>query len=664
MKKSNLLWMCSLLLGLCLFTACSDDDTTPAPVPSFPELVTKTATAGEVINLSFDANYDWVASISESTYTYFQLLTGEGENATTTKSVSGQPGLQTIRVKVAEDAIFENAPICEVTLQMNGIEQVIARITYPTSERVALVYAPVINNWGSFQSGGMNGDYRYAYEESAMTAESSVKMQWGVERGADEEAANSFYAPVKIAANFDYTVAGPAWMVAAEAGVAGVQEHIIKADINQLPAESTLQTIDILIANTETVAGSFAVEITGYNDFVVVEGFSEEYAYSCEGEAQGYAALEGFLTAADTYVAVLCDATGAAVDWVSLDQTSDDSGSVIKTYTIGATVAANQGATREAYLFFFAGNNAPTDNAMLFSDGAIKEEFIANFATKIVQYPEPATISANWVDDTCVKFAEAASDIDYWFEEGELRNLYIGSKYDICYYGQDAQWGSDSSFKTSRPVKSFKTYSYNMDWSFVELTEGSWAYAESIYTDEELTRFKILTDLSATSAEASLNYITNEYEAVILVEYTDGSYSAIYFHYGTDAGASSSDGVAFENEQYAGWANASLQVLQEGDELYDTYFAEYSSSAYPAQFYHLTYEFPVDQSMYSMVRLVGIDSSLYANPSCDWAYYDAEQQVIVMEAAGAGSANPGAVCFMNGMGVNEIVILCTLNNAE
>lgn len=663
MKKNYFLLLCSVLLSVSFFgTACSEDDTEPVVVaPSFPELVTKTAAAGEVIDITFDANYDWVASISESTYAYFQLLTGEGANATTTKSISGAAGQHTIKVQVAEDVVYENAPVGEVTLAMNGESKVIAQITYPVTERVVSIYAPKMNNWGAFQGGAYDGTLLYAYEEETMAADASIKMLWGTERG-NTDAVNSFFAPVKIVTNFDYTVAGPEWMVAAEAGVAGEQEHIIKADAAKLPADSAVQQIDILGANSETVVASFNVEITGYNNFMVVEGFSEQSEYAFDGEAQ--TAVDGYITAAESYVAVVCDAAGATADWVTVEATSEEE-SVIKTYAVSATVAANSGAARTAYLFFFAKNAVPADYAALFNtDGSVKEEYAANFATVINQYSEPATIAINWLDDTCTTFAEAGADISYWFTEGALRNYYIGSKYDISYYGEWAEYGSDSSFKTTRPVKSFKTYSYTMEGSFVELGEDTWVYAKAFYTDEEMSRFNIYADITAATAEGSLNVNTNEYEAVILVEYTDGTYSAIYFHYSSNAGGSSDSGVAFENEQYAGWAGATLVELKEGDELYDTYFAEYSSSAMPAKFYHLTYQMPIEESMYSMVRLTGIGSDLYANPACEWAYYNQMNQIVVMEAAGAGAETPGAICFKDGNFINKIVILCTLKNAE
>ena len=131
MRKNYFLFLCSILMGVMLLgTACTSDEDS-APAPSFPQKVSKTAVAGEVIELSFEANYDWKATISQNTYTYFQLLNGE----TTTNTLSGVAGKQTIKVNVAEITIFDNAPVGEVTLTMNGESAVIATISYPVTKR-------------------------------------------------------------------------------------------------------------------------------------------------------------------------------------------------------------------------------------------------------------------------------------------------------------------------------------------------------------------------------------------------------------------------------------------------------------------------------------------------------------------------------------------------
>ena len=184
MRKNYFLFLCSILMGVMLLgTACtSDEDSAPAPL--FPQKVTKTAVAGEVIELSFEANYDWKATISQNTYTYFQLLNGE----TTTNTLSGVAGKQTIKVNVAEITIFDNAPVGEVTLTMNGESAVIATISYPVTKREVEVYAPAVNEYGA---------YTEEFCEEALGSDGVLKMVYGIPAlGNDVE--STFYVPVKI----------------------------------------------------------------------------------------------------------------------------------------------------------------------------------------------------------------------------------------------------------------------------------------------------------------------------------------------------------------------------------------------------------------------------------------------------------------------------------
>ncbi len=607
MKKNYFLLLCGLLLSVSAFVACSEEEPTPAPKPTFPDPVSLIAEPGEVIELDFEANYDWSASISEDTYTYFQLLSGE----TAVNKVSGTAGKQTIKVNVVDEVVYDNAPVAEVTLTMSSESHVIATITYPTTQRNVAVYAPKTNNWGSFESGE---ETLYSYNTTAMTDADAVTMVWGVERKNYDDA-DSFYAPVLVETNFDYTLAGPEWMIAAEAGKAGKTEYIIKADVAKIPAESETAAIEVLAG--EQAIASFKVAITGANDFVPQLGFAAESEYAFDGEAINGGLMGSFI--AGNFAKVVCDATGAAAEWLTVSEEAEDGEAVIKNYNVTATAAANDGATsRTAYVFYFAKNAAPADNASLFENGAVKEEYAESLATVVNQYTEPATIKVNgWLDDTCTTFAEAAADIDYWFTEGALRNLHIGTKYDISYFGEWAEYGSDNSFVTSKPVASFKTYAYTLEGSFVELAEDPWAYGESFYTDEELTRFKIMTNLNASTAEGAQNWLTGEYESVILVEYTDGTYSAIYFHYGAAASGGGDDitEITFVDPMTAGMYGATLVQLTEADtELYDPSAVDAMGNPIPQ--YHLTYKYA------GTVLPLSVPSYDFAYPQAEWIMYE------------------------------------------
>lgn len=260
MKKNYFLLMCSVVLSFALLaTSCSKEDA-PAPAPTFPEKVTQKVFAGQTVELTFSANYDWTATISEETYTYFQLLNGE----TKTNTLTGKAGDQTIRVAVADVAVYENAPVATVTLTMNNESKVIAELHYPLSQRQLLFFAPQQNSYGGYKSGTYGGEYAYAYEETAMAEGAVLKTIYGVERGNQEESpVDTFFVPVMVQADFEYTLVGPEWMVATAAGKVGLQEHIIKADASKIPDNTATYTIEVLVAGTETVVGSFDVEMVG-----------------------------------------------------------------------------------------------------------------------------------------------------------------------------------------------------------------------------------------------------------------------------------------------------------------------------------------------------------------------------------------------------------------
>lgn len=652
MKKNYFLFLSSILLGVILLgTSCSSDDEVAPEAPSFPNKVTKSVTAGEVVELSFNANYEWTATISQSTYTYFQLLNG----STTTNTLSGGVGAQTIRVNVADVTVYDSAPTAEVTLKMNGESAVIATLTYPVTRREFAVYAPQKNEFGAFTE---------EYETTALGNDESLVMVYGTpELGTD--AASTFYTPAKIVSNYAYTLEGPAWLQAVETGQAGETEYLFKADNTQIPASTEVATISVKVADSDTMVDTFDITITGADDYLALAGFDEQSVYTHEGN--GVTPISGIATSSKSAIVKVCDANGAEVDWAEVAFAEwDAEGATIQDRMVSAlSVEANTSSSaREAYVFVFAKNQAPAEGAKLVEDGVVASDYADNLATTLVQYSTPATIAVNGtLDETCTAFAEAGAEIDYWFSEGELGDLYIGSKYDIFYFGKDAEWGKDNSFVSSRPISQFKVYSYTLEGSFVELTSGSWIKCDNFYTNDKLSRFKIEANINASTAEGSLNINTGDYEAVILVEYNDGSYSAIYFHYNENAGATSNSGVAFVDPNLAGQAQATLTELKEGDELYDTYFAEYSSSAMPAQFYHLVYEYPIGASMAMCVELTGLDN-LTPKAIGEWVSFDSERNAILMDAAGAGSQNPAAVVFKDENMVNKVVILCTLLSAE
>ena len=538
MKKNYFSLLCAALLSIGLLgTACSDDGNTtttpdeptqtpetPAVVePSFPEAVVKTATAGEEIELTFDANYDWKATISEESYTYFQLLDGEN----TTKTITGTKGDDiTITVKVADVTIYEDAPSTEVTLTMNNKSKVIATITYPITDRTFEVYAPEYNEYGVFEG---------EYAEEAIAEDDVLEMVYGAPAKGEE---STFFVPAKLVANFPFIIAGPEWMVALEAGVAGDNEVIIMADPTKIPAAATEATIDILVdSDSEEPFTSFKVSLAGADSYIAVDNLDEEgdveellveYTFDAKLTANSEKLSSRPFTASKDVVIKVVDEKGKAIDWftVAADEW-DAEGSTIQTRTLSiSNVKANEAQTsREAYIYV-----VPKAKAADFDIKKAAEYYVAT----VEQHAAPATlaIDEDRFDTTTTKFGVAAEDINFWFTEGALSDIYIGNRYDISYYGEDAEWGSDNYFITSRAIASFEYYAYDAYGSFVKLTDdNTWVTASAFGPDEEKFKFNIFVDDSADSFNDSIFALTGEAEAVILVKYTDGTYSGIYFHY-------------------------------------------------------------------------------------------------------------------------------------
>lgn len=634
--------MCGLLLSVCGFVACSDDNTTPAPEPTFPELVTKTATAGEVIEIAFNANYDWTATISEDTYTYFQLLSGES----TVNTLSGVAGEQIIKVQVADETVYEDAPVAEVTLTMNEISQVIAKITYPTTARETAVYAPEVNSWGGFKSAGIGSELLYSYNTTAMTAEDVVAMEWGVERKNYDDA-DTFFAPVLVDANYDYTLAGPEWMTATEAGVAGQTEYIIKADATKIPENSETATIDVL-AGEEAIA-SFKVSITGSADFAPQMALTSEAEYAYDGEAIN-GGLTGTLVAGN-FVKVVCDATGAAAEWLTVTETTEEGDTAIKTYEVSATAETNEGTEpRTAYVFYFAANSVPAADAVLFDEeGNVKEEYFNNLAATVTQYTEPATIEGTEVDDTCATFAEVDNTFeDTWFFDD--LGVYIGSKYTLNYWGEWAVYAHEYTYFTaSRPIASITCYAYNDGGSLVEV-DNDWVSAATFGAEEEKVQFRVYCEDLSLIPEAAKNWKTGNGEAVILIEHTDGSYSAIYFHIG--AGAAGGDDiteVTFVDPMTAEMYGATLVQLTEADtDLYDASAVDEAGNAIPQ--YHLTYKYA------GTSLAISVPSYDFAYPQADWIMYEGPntELYIMMETSEAAT---GVLNFYKGSSV-AVRIVC------
>ena len=629
MKKNIFYLMCGLLSFSMLFTACSSDDPI---IPEFPSEVSEVLVSNGTKTITINPNVDWSIELSNKTDFYIK----DGNNEVYT--MRGVAGEYTITIGAREVVDFDEDHTCDVTMTMQNDVKTIAKFTVNKIARVLKVYSAQVNENGSF----VKEAGKYVYTAEPVESISFVDV-WG-----------EYIAPVKVVSNFAFNVVGPEWMTPSEGGEANSEvELVFSADANNLPSADATADVQFIDANKQDKVGAtISLSIVGSSNVISI-AFDENVFFSYDGEDEP---AVGYITSdkdAD-FVAVATD--GSEASWVTIEASWDNEGTSIQEREVYISASANEGATsRVAYVFALPAAKAVENVADLVADGVVKEEYADYLVTTVTQHSEPATISANFVDDTCTTFAEAGSNIDYWFTEGALRDYYIGSKYDISYFGEWAMYGSDSSFKTSRPIDSFEVYSYNMEGSFVNITETSWVTVDAFYTDEEMSRFRLNTDLSAASAEGSLNLNTNEYEAVVLVKYTDGTYSAIYFHYSEQvAGGNTSGGPEFAYPDYVWMDGTSLVELTEG-EWYNV-FAEFGVPVY-----QLTYT-STAPSMSMFKNLPQICMNVMES---DWLAYEYGEEFQMITMAESGNGQVGALYFQDGAtGAGKFIIVCTLQLGE
>ena len=610
-----------------LFTACSEDEPI---VPEFPsEIQTPSMESNGSQTITITPNVKWALELSNKTD--FYIKDGEAKVYT----MQGQPGEYTITIFAEQFVDFDADRTCDVNLTMGGQTKTVATVTVEKIARELKVYPAKVNNYGSF----VKEAGKYVYAEEAVDAISFVDV-WG-----------DFLAPVKIVSNFLFSVVGPEWMAAANGGEANTAvELVFTADSNNLPAADTTADVKFIDAgNEEKVGATITLSIAGTSK-VMSASFDEavSFTYNDEEPAVGYVRSDKDVQ----FVAVATD--GSQASWITIQDSWEAEGTSLQEREVSISASANEGdAARVAYVFAIPAAVTVDNIADLVAEGQVNEAYAAYLLTTVTQYSVPAVITGGWIDDTCTTFAEAGADVNFWFEEWALREYQIGSKYDISYFGEDAKWGSGSSFKSSRPIESFEVFAYNMEESFVNITETSWVTVQVNNTnDAGESSFNLITDLTAASAEGSLNKNTKEYEAVVLVNYTDGTCSAIYFHYSENAaGGGGDDNGAPQFFLDAGAEDDGTYLMQltEGD-----IYQKYSEFGVPV--YALIYTQP-NPTMSMFKNLPMICEPL---DEAAWLTYEYGMEFQSIRMAESGKGQTAALLFMDEAGNFLYVIVCQL----
>ena len=638
----------SLLL---LAVACAPTPTPEPEAPSFPEAVTEAVLPGNEFTLNIAPNYDWEVSLSESSVAYFQIK--DGQNAA--YRVRGTAGEHSIVIAVADVQLFDEQPVCEVTMTMQGQSKVIATLTMTATERVLKIY-PVAIEDGAFAY-ATEGEQTYAYLETEVTAD-GMTMIWPAEMAL-------YSTRVKVESNFNWIVDGaPEWITPIEGGTAGVTELWIKGDETKYPLSAQSATLNFIDAvATDKLVSSLKITIPAATDIFTVEGLTEKTEFNFQGHI--YSSMIGEYVEGGAIATVLgvdgssvvavefTEAAGlvqAALNpqWLTIDYAAWDSSdnSVIQKRALTLSAAVNDGAARKATVLILPQGVAADNIDLIALNGAITDEYKPYVATIVEQAGDPGSIEIVG-EQTMESSGNSIEQLDgsHW-----IFGLFPGVKtgYDVLY---TSQWAYEDWYvNVARPYTEIKCYSFDTTGATVELSgDTAWITTTVFGTNSEKVR--IVMDKSKPTAAPSQNLNTGDYEGVVTFADQSGVFALIFCRY-NEAAAQISTGVSFYYPDYAAQQNSTLVELTSG-ELYTKY------ASYGEKVYHLTYTTATP----NLSMLKGLPQAWgYVNEADkEWLKYEysEDSQMVTMDAQ-KGNGKTGALVF----GEGSLVLICTLNIAQ
>lgn len=663
MKKALKLFAGLLCLSAAM-TACKPD---PAPVlPEFPDKVTRTVAADEIVNLVFKANLDWKIEMNQEEATYFSL----DNNGSAVYSLQGKASDDIkVKVKVANLVDLDNNHVCTLTMTMDGQSQVIAELTLSKTERVINVYPVKVDEYGSFEYAS-SGDLTYAYDSHTVGAD-GVELVW-------PEGMNGFMTRVMVSANFDWTVDGtPEWIKAIEGGQSGITELWIQGNPAEYPAEASEATLKFVDATQTTLeVATLKVSIPSANDYLVAE-FAEELKFNAAGDAYnamlgdyveggtagGYVtAVEGVQVVPFAFVSQFgMNMPSTDISWVTVGvaEWDDEDASVIQSRRVDIAVSANDGAAREAMLFVLpAGMSMDAYEMSEFADnmptGEVAEAYLPYLVTTIKQEAAPATLEYEHAFGETVAFGISENG-------GSWPHNVLGNAdehYDLLY---TKDWDFDDvTIVSSKEISNIYISILGENGDFYEVendTEFSWLTYWRPAADK--TKFKVHMNTGHSTAEWALNAYTGDYEGGFYIEFADGTTATIYARYNENASVGGDEGVnlTFAYPEYAESDGSTLVKLTSGPN-----YNYYSMNFGVSDVWHVT--FTKEYHSMSMINGLNTNGFLENEEDAAWLSYEYSEGGSSIMTDAAGNGKTGAFLFSDGMGGIEFVLIVTLEIAE
>ncbi|MBQ1964424.1 MAG: hypothetical protein II358_03270 [Tidjanibacter sp.] len=470
------------------------DDTTQVVTPNFPEKIVANVAPGELYKFTIEPNMSWELSIPLDIAAYFKLLDGESSRFT----LYGEAGTHEITVQVADKEEFDNARVCEVTLKMDGQEQIIAELTRAAKERSVKAYACQFSTdadgLGVF---GEDADGNWAYNTEPME---SFDFVW---------CNDQWMQRLVVDANFKWTLRGiPEWAIFSTyddlgdmttfngSGKAGRTELFVRINDELYPWENDNFTLSFCDMSDQNGDGQITEEdvreyeslggtLEGCKDRLSVE-LSSKISFTDKGISSSeleivYGTIHSPYGAKIQKVAVLADGTLSVAEsdtaWVTLTEDAwpteaKDGG--LWSHQFSIEVEDNMSISqRQMHIVVLP---KPVAEALggaenLLEGGALKEQYADYLASTITQ--EALSLE----NDTIVpyekgvmaaynaKFQTLAEGMWPWIGEwAQIPNAYM-----LTYKNNDS--GSELVF--SIPFASYKIFGHDGKTEYTDL-ESCW----------------------------------------------------------------------------------------------------------------------------------------------------------------------------------------------
>ena len=385
MKKTIYNIFSLVIMAVMLFSAVSCEELKPMGGigdKNFPELVENhDVVPGDTLTLVIQPDAAWSISINKESYTWFKIKDGRFDKQTLSGPALDEP--KEITIWTTDEESFDLRS-CEVTMKVKDESKVIAKYTLRAKAKTIEVYKAAVTEEGTFSTGEDDG---YVYEQTPVDVADEITLVW-------DNNDNRFYFPVKVVANYNWTVEWPSWAradinVDSKVGETSFQIYGISSE---LPLEDTVG--EVVFKDRDNLVKTFKVKIPGCKNIFSYSlgGFTSlnfdhaQYFHSGAGSftkepVQGY--LYG--PAASRVLVLEMTESGYAVPqtpWLNVSLSAWDSidgADVLQSREINISAPLYAGKVERTALVLFLPATAPESADALLSDDrmSVKDEYSA-----------------------------------------------------------------------------------------------------------------------------------------------------------------------------------------------------------------------------------------------------------------------------------------------